>query len=294
MAQKSILSNIPESNRVAFYGALFAVAAADGSIDPEELSLILETADMQSLSDSARQQVQSYIVKPPQLEDCLKELTHANDILRLGLMFFLINVAWVDKVVKPGEEQALKIAQSELRISDEQFKAIEVFIHKIGEIRERGLNDKNAAKEIKDAISQLKLGGIPLSIIDPKNITTNLNSAQTSYSEENFWEKIKTFASSAGKEVIEKALLLYYAAQNPTTPPWAKTTIYAALAYFIFPVDAIPDVLPVVGFTDDWGTLIAAITVTAIYITPEVKEQAKQKMRDWFKDSSKDTANQDS
>jgi uncharacterized membrane protein YkvA (DUF1232 family)/uncharacterized tellurite resistance protein B-like protein len=288
MAQKSILDKIPESNRIAFYGALFAIAAADGSIDPKELSLILETADMQSLSSEARQQVQSYIVKPPQLEDCLKELTQANELLRLGLMFFLINVAWVDQLVKPDEEQALKMAQVELRISDQQFHAIEVFIHKIRKIHERGLNDKNAAKEIKEAIAQLKVGGIPLATIDPKNITTNLNSAQTSYSEENFWEKIKNFASSAGKEVIEKALLLYYAAENPKTPVWAKTTIYAALAYFIFPVDAVPDILPVVGFTDDWGTLIAAITVTTMYITPEVKEQAKQKVQDWFKDSAKD------
>jgi len=64
MAQKSILDKIPESNRVAFYGALFAIAAADGSIAPEELSLILETADMQRLSGEARQQVQSYI-RPP-------------------------------------------------------------------------------------------------------------------------------------------------------------------------------------------------------------------------------------
>lgn len=288
-----MFDQIPESNRVAFYGALLAIAAADGSIAPEELSLILETADLQSLSGEARQKVQSYIVKPPQLEECFKELTQANDLLRLGLMFFLINVAWIDKEASLDESQFLKMAQIELGISEQKVKAIEVFVHKIRELRERGLNDKNAAKEIKNAIAQLKAGGIPLAIIDPKNITTNLNSAQTAYSEENFWEKVKNFASSAGKEVIEKALLLYYAAENPKTPVWAKTTIYAALAYFIFPVDAVPDVLPVVGFTDDWGTIITAITVTTMYITPEVKEQAKQKVRDWFKDSSKDTVESD-
>ena len=60
-----------------------------------------------------------------------------------------------------------------------------------------------------------------------------------------FWDKVKNFALKAGKEVIEKALWLYYAAQQPNTPVWAKTVIYGALAYFVLPVDAVPDAIPV-------------------------------------------------
>ena len=90
------------------------------------------------------------------------------------------------------------------------------------------------------------------------------------------------FAKVAGAEVVERALQLYYAAQDPQTPAWAKAVIYGALGYFIFPVDAIPDAVPAVGFSDDLGVLVAALASVAMYITPAVKEQARVRIRDWF------------
>jgi uncharacterized membrane protein YkvA (DUF1232 family) len=100
--------------------------------------------------------------------------------------------------------------------------------------------------------------------------------------EQSFWDKLKKFAAQAGKEVVERALTLYYAAQRPETPLWAKAVIYSALAYFILPTDAIPDLAPIAGFTDDLGALTAALTAVALCITPEVKQEAKQKVQDWF------------
>ena len=97
-----------------------------------------------------------------------------------------------------------------------------------------------------------------------------------------FWDKIKHFALKAGKEVIKKALWLYYAAQQPQTPAWAKTVIYGALAYFVLPVDAVPDAIPVAGFSDDLGALAAALAAVSMYVTEEVKRMAADKMRDWF------------
>ena len=102
------------------------------------------------------------------------------------------------------------------------------------------------------------------------------------YSDNSFWDKVKSFAITAGREVIEKALWLYYAAQRPETPKWAKTAIYGALAYFISPLDAIPDITPWVGFTDDLGALAAAIAMTSAYINEDVKAKASQKLWDWF------------
>ena len=102
------------------------------------------------------------------------------------------------------------------------------------------------------------------------------------YSDNSFWDKVKTFAITAGREVIEKALWLYYAAQRPETPKWAKAAIYGALAYFISPLDAIPDITPLVGFTDDLGALAAAIAMTSAYINEDVKAKASQKLLDWF------------
>lgn len=97
-----------------------------------------------------------------------------------------------------------------------------------------------------------------------------------------FWDKLKNFAKTAGKEVIEKALWLYYAAQQPQVPLWAKTVIYSALAYFVLPSDAVPDPVPLVGFTDDLGALAAALATCAVYINDAVKAQAADKLRDWF------------
>ena len=96
------------------------------------------------------------------------------------------------------------------------------------------------------------------------------------------WQKISTYARKAGREVVEKVLWCYYAAEAKDTPKWAKATVFAALAYFISPIDAIPDPTPMFGFTDDLGVLISAVAAIAMHITPEVKEQAAEKMVDWF------------
>ncbi|MFP1826868.1 YkvA family protein [Lonsdalea quercina] len=106
------------------------------------------------------------------------------------------------------------------------------------------------------------------------------------FNETRFWTKIVGYAKKAGREVIEKALWLYYAAQRPDTPVWAKTTIYAALAYFVLPVDAIPDALPVVGFTDDLGVLAGAMGTVSLYINEEVKRQTHDKLADGFNSST--------
>ncbi|MDE2428972.1 MAG: DUF1232 domain-containing protein [Burkholderiales bacterium] len=105
---------------------------------------------------------------------------------------------------------------------------------------------------------------------------------QDNYSDAGFWEKLKNFALAAGSDLVEKALCLYYAAKRPETPAWAKTVIVGALAYFILPLDAIPDAIPIAGYTDDLGAITAAIGMVSLYITDEVKLAASRKMQDWF------------
>ncbi|WP_394391061.1 YkvA family protein [Shewanella woodyi] len=108
------------------------------------------------------------------------------------------------------------------------------------------------------------------------------NAATDGYSEEGFWLKVKQFAVKAGREVIDNALCLYYAAKRPDTPKWAKTIIFGALAYFITPLDAIPDLTPMVGFTDDLGALAAALAMVAMYVDDTIKNQAAEKSAAWF------------
>ncbi len=102
------------------------------------------------------------------------------------------------------------------------------------------------------------------------------------YSEDSFWSKIKRFATKAGKEVIERALILYFCFLDGDTPAWAKGVIVAALGYFISPVDAIPDVTPVVGYADDLGALIGAAAAVAVHIKKEHMNKAKEKLVEWF------------
>src|SRR6266436_4036310 len=104
------------------------------------------------------------------------------------------------------------------------------------------------------------------------------------FTDESFWNKVKRYAKRAGRRVLEPALLLYFCMQDQDTPVWAKAVIVGALGYFIFPMDAIPDATPAVGFGDDLGALTAAVGVVGVHIKPEHQEKAKDKLRQWFGD----------
>ena len=106
--------------------------------------------------------------------------------------------------------------------------------------------------------------------------------AEKDFNDECFWEKCKRFALKAGKKVIERALWCYYTAENKNTPKWVKGVVFAALTYFVSPIEVIPDPTPGIGFSDDLGVLISAVAAIAMHITPEIKEKAAEKMKEWF------------
>lgn len=114
------------------------------------------------------------------------------------------------------------------------------------------------------------------------------------FSAQNFWDKISSFAGYAGREVVEKALTLFYASQRPETPVWAKMVIYSALAYFILPVDAVPDFIPLTGYADDLGTIAAALGAIAVCITPDIQAQAKSQADQWFRRDKTEATDQPS
>jgi len=103
------------------------------------------------------------------------------------------------------------------------------------------------------------------------------------FNEVSFWEKIKKYAVMAGRQVIELALRLYYAFRDSDTPAWAKTVITASLAYFIFPADAVADLLPG-GYVDDLGALAAAAGTVSAHIKDEHVAKAKETVKQWFDD----------
>lgn len=107
-------------------------------------------------------------------------------------------------------------------------------------------------------------------------------SYEEAYSRASFRAKLAGFAPAAGKEVVRRALTLYRCLRDPATPKWARARIIGALGYFIFPLDAIPDAIPIGGFSDDLGVLALALATVVGHIKPEHKRQAEEKLRTWF------------
>lgn len=102
------------------------------------------------------------------------------------------------------------------------------------------------------------------------------------YSEAGFWRKASTAARKAGKRVLNPAFRMYYAAQDPDTPVWARTTIYGALGYFISPIDGLPDFTPLLGYTDDLTLMAGAVAIVAAHIKPEHSARAETTLTRWL------------
>ncbi len=106
----------------------------------------------------------------------------------------------------------------------------------------------------------------------------NLIKYETEFSEDKFWKKALKIVKDASYGLLEKALTLYYSAKDEHTPKWAKSIVFGSLGYLIFPLDAIPDIIPGVGYTDDVSVIIAAFSTVALYIKEEHKILAKEKI----------------
>ena len=71
------------------------------------------------------------------------------------------------------------------------------------------------------------------------------------------------------------ALALYFAARDPATPRKTKALMLAALAYFVMPADAIPDLFVGIGFTDDAAVIAGMIALAGASIRKHHREMAK-------------------
>lgn len=73
----------------------------------------------------------------------------------------------------------------------------------------------------------------------------------------------------------EDALAGWYCARDPATSPRVKFILMSAIAYLVLPIDAIPDFMPLLGFTDDAAVIAAAIAGVASELKPEHRQKAK-------------------
>jgi uncharacterized membrane protein YkvA (DUF1232 family) len=89
-----------------------------------------------------------------------------------------------------------------------------------------------------------------------------------------FWRKLKRMAASL--PFVEDLLAAYYCAFDRHTPLQVKAMLVAALAYFVLPFDTMPDVMPLLGYTDDAAVLATAIRLIATHLRPEHREAARR------------------
>ncbi len=68
----------------------------------------------------------------------------------------------------------------------------------------------------------------------------------------------------------------YFCALDPATPHRVRAVLLGALAYFVLPFDAVPDILAGIGFSDDVTVLVAAIAMVRSHITPAHREAARR------------------
>lgn len=114
----------------------------------------------------------------------------------------------------------------------------------------------------------------PSDALDPKKAlvpsVVKVNEARVT---KGFWPKITRTAARI--PFADQALAAWYAARDPETPMAAKGMIFAGLAYFVLPVDAIPDLFAGIGYTDDAAVITAVLAMVGASIKRRHRDKAE-------------------
>jgi uncharacterized membrane protein YkvA (DUF1232 family) len=94
-----------------------------------------------------------------------------------------------------------------------------------------------------------------------------------------FWPKLRRTASRI--PFADQMVSVWFAARDPETPAAAKGIMLGALAYFVLPFDAVPDLLAGIGFTDDAAVIAAVIATLGANIRSRHREAARAALDDW-------------
>ena len=105
---------------------------------------------------------------------------------------------------------------------------------------------------------------------------------QKHYSEEKFWNKLRTAGVKAGAAIVYPALLLFYVLGSKSVQPKMKVYIIGALGYLILPADLVPDMIPFFGYADDLAAVVAAYKMIGSCVTPEIESKARSKAASIF------------
>ncbi|MGF1474937.1 MAG: YkvA family protein [Geminicoccaceae bacterium] len=86
--------------------------------------------------------------------------------------------------------------------------------------------------------------------------------------------KLRRVAASV--PFAEDLLAAYYCARDPETPSRVRVAIFGAIAYFIMPMDAVPDFIAGLGFTDDASVLMATLATIRMHMRDDHWLRARQ------------------
>ncbi len=93
---------------------------------------------------------------------------------------------------------------------------------------------------------------------------------------------LKKVLIQAGRIVAKPAIEALEMVLDNSTPTQARLTMLAGLTYLIFPIDVVPDLIPIVGFSDDLVALTAIISIWKRHMTPQIQIRAQQKLDKWL------------
>lgn len=111
---------------------------------------------------------------------------------------------------------------------------------------------------------------------DEKQITEKeLQKYEQHYSDGGFLEKLTQYGKIIGINALYKAVQLWFVMQKPDVPAGTKAIIMGALGYLIAPLDFLPDLMPVLGYTDDLVAITFALIKVQGYIDEEVERKSK-------------------
>jgi len=132
---------------------------------------------------------------------------------------------------------------------------------------------ENASPDLDDA--GLGAGFDPRAPIDPSRAlapaVVRLNEQRVA---RGFWPKIRK--AVARVPFAADALAVWYCASDDETPSAAKGMMLAALAYFVLPTDAVPDFIPMLGYTDDAAVFAALLSVVGRNLKPRHRDAARR------------------
>ena len=86
----------------------------------------------------------------------------------------------------------------------------------------------------------------------------------------------------AGRSLARPALEAMEMFLDQSTPAQVRLTMLAALTYLLIPIDLVPDLIPVAGFSDDLVALSAVIGIWSNHMTPQIRNRARRKLDRWF------------